>query len=213
MTFDSSGWIKRATEILNKGDSAHYAVATEATQFATSMLTTLYGNKSTQLKSFSEGYEAISKLKVGNVPLLLCRHAYGAINNAKAELEAGLIVKLRIQVAGEVLSELVRTGKDVLQEQTDAAKNVAAVLSAAAFEDLMRRMGEEFAGVVGRPALQDVLTALKDAGVLKGGEIGTAQSFLKFRNDSLHANWANVSRVQVESCTAFIDAMLVKHFS
>ena len=90
---------------------------------------------------------------------------------------------------------------------------MSAVLIAAAFEDLMRRMGTEFAGVVGRPSLQDVITALKDAGVLKGGEIGTAQSFLKFRNDSLHADWANVSRVQVESCTAFVDSMLVKHFS
>ena len=65
----------------------------------------------------------------------------------------------------------------------------------------------------GAPGLQDVVTALKDAGVLKGGEIGTAQSFLKFRNDSLHADWANVSRVLVEFCTAFIDAMLIKHFS
>jgi hypothetical protein len=67
--------------------------------------------------------------------------------------------------------------------------------------------------VAGRPSLQEVTTALKGAGVLKGGEIGTAQSFLKFRNDSLHADWANVSRTQVESCTAFIEAMLVKHFS
>ena len=63
------------------------------------------------------------------------------------------------------------------------------------------------------PLLQDALAALKNAGVLKGGEIGTAQSFLKFRNDSLHANWANVSRAQVESCIAFVDAMLLKHFS
>lgn len=96
---------------------------------------------------------------------------------------------------------------------TDAAKNVAAVMIAAAFEDLMRRMGTELAGVGGRPSLQEVLTTLKDAGVLKGGETGVAQSFLKFRNDSLHADWANVSRVQVESCIAFIDGMLLKHFS
>jgi len=77
----------------------------------------------------------------------------------------------------------------------------------------MRRMGTEFAEVMGRPNLQDVITALQATGVLKGGEIGTSQSFLKFRNDSLHADWTNVSRVQVESCTAFVDAMLVKHFS
>jgi hypothetical protein len=61
--------------------------------------------------------------------------------------------------------------------------------------------------------MQDVVAGLKDAGVLKGGEIGTAQSFLKSRNDSLHADWLNVGRAQVEPCAAFVDAMLVKHFS
>ena len=84
---------------------------------------------------------------------------------------------------------------------------------AAAFEDLMRRMGSELAGVVGRPKLEDVLIAVKNAGITKGGEVGTAQSFLKFRNDSLHADWTKVTRVQVESCTAFIEAILLKHFS
>jgi len=77
----------------------------------------------------------------------------------------------------------------------------------------MRRMGSELAGLVGRPKLDEVLSTLKDAGITKGGEVGVAQSFLKFRNDSLHADWANVSRAQVEACAAFIEAMLLKHFS
>jgi hypothetical protein len=50
--------------------------------------------------------------------------------------------------------------------------------NAAAFEDLMRRMGSELAAVTRRPK--------------------------KFRNDSLHADWAKVSRAQVESCVAFL---------
>lgn len=215
MALDSTAWIKRADEVINLGDSASHGVASEATQFATSLLTALYGPQSTQLKAFSTGCDAISKMKqgTGSVPVQLCRHARGAITNAKAELQAGLVGSLRVQVAGEVLADLVGLGKEILAEGTDAAKNVATVLIAAAFEDLMRRMGSELAGLTGRPSLQDVVTALKDAGVLKGGEIAIAQSFLKFRNDSLHADWANVSRVQVESCTAFIDGMLVKHFS
>jgi hypothetical protein len=49
--------------------------------------------------------------------------------------------------------------------------------------------------------------------VLKGGEIATAQSYLKFRNDALHADCARVQKSQVNSCTAFIEALLVKHFS
>jgi hypothetical protein len=192
---------------------ADQRAASEATQFTTSMLTALYGPQSTQLKAFTVGCEAINKAKVGILPVELRRYAYGAITNAKAELEAGLIGSLRLQVTGEVLADLVGIGKEVLAEGTEAAKNVAAVMVAAAFEDLVRRLGVELANMTGRPNLQDVVTTLKDAGVLKGGEIGMAQSFLKFRNDSLHADWANVSRAQVESCIAFIDAMLVKHFS
>jgi hypothetical protein len=212
VSFDSQVWITRADEVLSKGGSDH-GHASEAVQFATSMLTTVYGAHSTQLEAFSTGCEAIHKAKVGIIPVELRRHAYGAINNTKAELQAGLVANLRLQVTGEVLADLVAIGKEALAENSDAAKSVAAVLIAAAFEDLIRRMGSELASVAGRPSLQDVLIALKDAGVLKGGEIGTAQSFLKFRNDSLHADWVNVSRVQVESCAAFIDAMLVKHFS
>jgi hypothetical protein len=198
--------------IVAKGGHEHDA-ASEAIQFATSMLTALYGLQSPQLQQFSAGCEAITKAKVGIIPVQLRRHSYGAINNAKAELEAGLVGNLRTQVTGEVLADLAALGKEILSEGTESAKNVAGVLIAAAFEDLMRRMAVELAHVEGRPSMQDIVTALKDAEVLKGGEIGTAQSFLKFRNDSLHADWPNVSRVQVESCIAFIDAMLVKHFS
>jgi hypothetical protein len=214
--FDSAAWIKRADEVLSKGRSSNQTGASEAVQFATSMLTALYGPQSTQLRAFSTGCDAISKAKpqgMSNASMDLSRHALGAITNAKAELQAGLVGSLRVQVTGEVLADLVSLSKEILAEGTDPAKNVAAVLIAAAFEDLTRRMGTELARLAGRPSLQDVITALKDAGVLKGGEIGTAQSFLKFRNDSLHADWANVSRVQVESCAAFIDAMLLKHFS
>ena len=130
-----------------------------------------------------------------------------------SQVDRGWDGGLRLQVTGEILADLTGLGKEVLAEQTEVAKNVAAVLIAAAFEDLMRRMGAELAGVNGRPALHDVLNTLKDAGALKGGEVGIAQSFLKFRNDSLHADWANVGRVQVESCAAFVDGMLLKHFS
>lgn len=141
------------------------------------------------------------------------QHALGAIKTAKEELEAGLIVRVRVLVAGEMLAELLRLGKEALEARTGETKNVAAVLIAAAFEDLMRRMGEEFASVVGRPELQEVIIALKDAGVLKGGQIGTAQSYLKFRNDSLHADWSKVDRSQVASCLGFTEELLTKHFS
>lgn len=211
MPLNAEPLLKRAGQVLAQPLSAN---ASEHIQFATFMLTALHGAQSTHVKAFSDGCTAISKntTGAGNAAHHLYHHAQGTIRNAIAEVEGGF-VSLRAQVAREVFSELVGLGKETLADDTESAKNVSAVLIAAAFEDLMRRMGSELARVAGRPKLEEVLTALKDAGILKGGEVGTAQSYLKFRNDSLHAHWANVSRAQVESCTSFVEAMLAKHFS
>jgi hypothetical protein len=213
MPLNAEPWLKRAREVL--AQPVNTRSASEPVQFATSMLTALHGAQSTQLKAFADGCAAICKNTpgAGNAALHLRQHAHGAISNAIAELEGGLIVNLRAQVAGEIFSELVGLAKETLEDDTESAKNVSAVLIAAAFEDLMRRMGSELAGVTGRPKLEDVLTALKNAGILKGGEVGTAISYLKFRNDSLHADWNMVQKAQVQSCLAFIEALLVKHFS
>jgi hypothetical protein len=206
-------WIKRADELLTRGHSARHENVSEQVQFATSMLTALYGAQSTQLRVFMEGQNQLSRARQGISPVANSDHALGAIKNAKAELEAGMIASLRVLVTGEMLAELVRIGKEILETNTEEAKNVAAVLVAAAYEDLIRRMGEEFASLSGRPKMEDVVNALKSASVLKGGEVTVALGFLKFRNDSLHAHWTNVSRAQAESCVAFIEGLIVKHFS
>jgi hypothetical protein len=49
--------------------------------------------------------------------------------------------------------------------------------------------------------------------VLQGAEVGTAQSYLTFRNRALHAQWDEVSRPVVESALAFTEQMLLKHLS
>jgi hypothetical protein len=211
---NSDLWLKQAEATLQKNTYSS-GDGSKAAQFATSMLTALYGSGSAQLAQFQAGYDAITR-KAPNIIMMdrdVWRHAFAVIQHTKLELEGGLIVKLRVAVAGEILVELIRLAKEVMTDRTEEAKNAGAVLIAAAYEGLLRRMGEEFAGVTGRPKLEEVITALKNAGVLKGGQIGTAQSYLKFRNDSLHADWKNVDRSQVESCLAFSESLLVKYFS
>jgi hypothetical protein len=210
MANKADAWLARAKEVLAQPQPAQ-----EAVQFAISLLSAMYGPHSPQMDAFTIGLAQVARLAPNptNSDHHQWLHAFGAIRNVVAEIEGGLIVSLRAQVAGEIFSELVGLGKEVLQDDSDSAKNVSAVLIASAFEDLFRRMGSELAGVVGRPKLEEVLTALKNAGVLKGGEVGTAQSYLKFRNDSLHADWPKVQKSQVQSCIAFIEVLLVKHFS
>lgn len=211
---DKSEELKARAKAITEGAFSHGDHA-EACHFATTMLTNLYGANSPQLENFRWGCEAIAKagLKQGDVwSYALWQQAIGTIREALAQLDAGLTGQMRAAVAGEVLSELLRLARDILSDGVESAKNVGAVLVAAAYEDLLRRMGEEFGGVRGRPDLLEVVIALKDKQVLKGGEVGTAQSYLKFRNDSLHADWSKVTRAQAESCLAFVEGLLLKHF-
>ena len=199
--------------MLARPRAGYYGATGEAYQFATSFLSTLYGPESSQMRALRANAEAISKEKEGSPPMKLFELSQGAIKNAKAELEGGLAENWRAQVAGELLAELVRLGKETLSDRTEEAKNVSAVLIAASFEGVLRKMGEEFAGISGRPKLEEVITSLKTADALKGGQIHTASGYLKFRNDSLHADWANVDRSQVEGCMLFVESLLEKHFS
>ncbi|GAC1433202.1 MAG: hypothetical protein NVSMB58_16590 [Terriglobales bacterium] len=86
-------------------------------------------------------------------------------------------------------------------------------LIAAAFEGTLRKMAEQLANVSTRPKLEEVITILKAADVLKGGQVHTASSYLKFRNDSFHADWDSVDRSQVDGCILFIESLLEQYFS
>jgi len=203
---DEAKWIQEGKKLLSSGSSATH----DLPHFAISMLTAFYGPGSVQVRAYLDGASNISKDRNGLAHRLFM-HARGAVENTIRELENGLVANLRASIQGEVLGDLIGLSKEALSENTEQTKNVAAVLSAAAFEDCVRRIAVEKAGVQGRPKLELVLTALKDAGILKGGTISLANSMLKFRNDSLHADWNSVSRAQVESCVALTDSLLMEH--
>jgi hypothetical protein len=71
----------------------------------------------------------------------------------------------------------------------------------------------EKAGPSGRIGLEAVIGRLKTAGILLGAGVSTASGFLRFRNDSLHADWQNVDRATIDSCLAFVEGLLLEHFS
>jgi hypothetical protein len=179
-----------------------------------SLLTLVYGEKSPQLASYCKEVDKIraDTHGAGN-PNLIVRSARGALSNLKREIESGLVGSLRQQITGEVLTDLVQLSRTVITEQSDKGKNVAAVLAAAAFEDAIRRMGKAFAGVIGHDDLYEVLKKLKDAGTIKGPQVGIAQSYLSFRNHALHANWDKIEKESVHSVLGFVEQLLLKHFS
>jgi hypothetical protein len=205
---DETKWIEQAKELLNSGMGGTH----DLPPFAISMLTYFYGPGSMQLRAYMAGADNITKRKEG-VAHHLFMHARGAVANTIRELENGLVANLRTSIQGELLGDLVGLAKEALSQKTDETKNVAAVLSAAAFEDTARRLAAEKAGIQDRPKLETILGALRDAGILRGGALSQANSTLKFRNDSLHADWGQVTSAQVESCLALTESLLTEHFS
>jgi len=187
--------------------------ASELSQGCVSLLSLVYGQKSTQVQQFNSSISSLAKDNVGYKNFWIASAAQGTLKNLKKEIEGGLTGSLRHQVTGEVLADLIQLARAVLDEPGDGAKNVAAVLAAAAFEDTLRRMGETLAGVVGKEDLPDVLNALKDAGVIQSPQVGIAQSYFTLRNRALHANWNEIQREAVLSVLGFVEGLLVKHFS
>jgi len=209
MPTNVEGWLKRAEEFGPRCSGNKQSG--EALLFAISMATAFYGPGSPQLEMIKRRAEALPKEKGNAYPhIMIYEFAVGAIRNMVAEIKSGRVTGRRLGIAGEVLADLIAMAREALNEN---AIQVAAVLAAAAFEDLMRRLAQEKAGITSRIKLDQVLIELKDKGILQGGEPGVAQSFLKFRNDSLHADWQNVKEPQVSSCLALLDSLIVKPLS
>lgn len=137
----------------------------------------------------------------------------GALTNLQEEVRAGLLSSVERRVTSDVLSDLIQLARAALADGTDGAKNVAAVLAAAAFEDTLRRVAKEHAGLIGQDKLGDVIIALRDSGLLVAPQLGIAQSYLNFRNRALHADWGSIDRASVESVLGFVEQLLFKHFA
>lgn len=137
----------------------------------------------------------------------------GALRNLKSELDAGLHGNLEKRITGEVLTDFIQLARTSLDQKNANSINVAAVLAAAAFEDAIRRMGSTLAGTLGDEKLSEVIDALRDKCILQSPQLGIAQSYLKFRNDALHARWKSIEPASVHSILGFIEQLLLKHFS
>jgi hypothetical protein len=136
----------------------------------------------------------------------------GMLENLHREVEDDLLTSLERRVESDVLSDLVQLARAVLEAPGDGPKNVAAVLTAAAYEDTLRRIAREHAGVIGRDDLSDVVLQLKNAGLLVSPQLGIVQSFLNFRNRALHAEWDQIDRTSVGSGLTLVQELLLKHF-
>lgn len=196
------------------GSSAKYS---EAFQGTMNLVRAVYGLGSAQERQLQVSMGMAEKEKVGDWGHKLRRYVapsvQGTLAALKDDIEAGVVGNLVMRGSGEVLGDMLGLAKDALGTAGDAEKNVAAVLVAASFEDTLRRLASTKAGVVDRPKLEDVIGKLKAAGVLVGPSVSIANGYLKFRNDALHADWDHIQPTTIGSCLAFVEGLLLEHFS
>jgi hypothetical protein len=188
---------KRIDELLAPRTGIESLSGHEVFNGALSLMTLLYGPKSPQVQDLREKSQLISQRYGGhglsdNLGLL----GEGALQNLRAEIHAGLIGSIQRSVTGELLTDFLQLSRAALNEPGEGAKNVAAVLSAALFEDTLRRIAMDN-GLPHIEKLQDVLTELKNNQLLQGTQVGIANSYLNFRNSSLHAQWERVDRESI----------------
>jgi hypothetical protein len=210
--------LSRADHLLavasNAGENA--AQINEAYQGALTLLRAAHGPKSIQEDQLLQAMARADKCQGVR---LFCLHSFvtpaviGALNSLKGDIAAGLTGSVAMQASGAVLGDLLGLAKEALAASGGVQKNVAAVLVAAAFEDTLRRLAEIKAGLVDRPKLEEVIGILKNAQVLVGASASTANGYLKFRNDSLHADWSNVETPVIGGCLTFVEGLLNQHFS
>jgi hypothetical protein len=180
---------------------------------ALSIMILLYGPNSVQVQNLTKEAEIIrGKFSGVAAADYISFLAEGTLRNLKAETEAGVIDSLQKTVTGEVLTDFLQLARSALDEKGDDAKNVAAVLTAALFEDTIRRLAAAN-GIPHIEKLQDVITELKNANILQGSQVGIANSYLNFRNNSLHAQWDKVGRESVASVLGFVEQLLLRYFS
>lgn len=208
---DESAIRRRLGELLSLKTLTDRQASSHAFQGALTLLTAVYGPTSPHVKDLER--LAGRRSPASDDSFERGSAAKGALQNLQGDLDAGLVGSLRNQIAGSVIAGFLDLARLTLEQPGDNAKNVAAVLAAAAYEDTLRRMGAELAGVVERPKLAVVLENLKSSGALQGSQFGIAQSYLQFRNDALHADWPKLQRESVASVLGFVEQLLLKHFS
>ncbi len=177
-----------------------------------SVLESLYGRDSLQLRSLLETKKEFSKSTFSSSyrTSYLAQTIRGILRNAQEELNRGLIRNLQAEIAGEIIGDLVQLAKLTLK---DGHVNVAAVLVSAALEDGLKRAAEKQGLVVAGKSMDHIINALKANSFFKGAQGPIVTSFVKLRNAAMHADWEKISDADVTSIIGFLEPFIIERFS
>jgi hypothetical protein len=133
----------------------------------------------------------------------------GQLSNVLSELQTGLIQKIYNRAIGEAIGDFIFLAHEALEENQ---KDVAAVLASAALEDAMKNKATSLGLDVENKELSAVVNALKSKSFFQGAQHKVVSSFVKLRNNAMHANWDRVAKPEVEGLVAFVKSFAIEHF-
>ena len=181
-----------------------------------SILSAIYGPTSTQLRSFQDRVkkgqgESDSQAYYFNDRV--ANDIEASLDAALADFDAGIASLSGMRAKGEVLGDFVVLAREALDEHSDEADRVAAVLVAASLEETLKQLGAARGIDVYSRDMRGVIEKLKEADVLAGAQFSAAHGFVKLRDNALHAQFDQISRVTTESALKFVEGLLAASFS
>jgi hypothetical protein len=190
----------------SSNSSNRYAPEGSWQKWATSsenLIHATFGEQSPHYKNFRQvygqcnGYEyEVDRLK-------------GVFLSAKEDFEGGYVFDVELRISGEVFGDFISLSKQSLSE---GYKDVAAVLACAALEDALKRYASVNQIEVSDKTLQDVINALKSAGLVAGPQKSILESMPRLRNAAMHADWGKISAPDVSSVIGFVEQFLLTKF-
>ncbi|WP_427500747.1 DUF4145 domain-containing protein [Methylomonas sp. MED-D] len=130
-------------------------------------------------------------------------------HSAKEDFEGGYIFNVELRISGEVFGDFIALSRQALSE---GQKDVAAVLACAALEDALKRYAEINGLAVDDKTMQDVVNALKSAGLVAGAQKSLLDAMPRIRNFAMHAEWSKISEPDVSSVLGFVEQFLLTKF-
>ena len=170
---------------------------------AQSLLRAVYGEGTPHYQNFCQ---AIKDCGGYDYQVMVLR---GIFLSAKDDFDGGYVFNVDLLVSGEVFGDFVSLAKQSLAE---GHKDVAAVLACAALEDALKRFAVANDLSAEGKTMQEVVNALKSAGLVAGAQKSILDTMPKLRNAALHADWSKISEPEVASVIGFVEQFLLAKF-
>jgi len=189
-----------------------YAVLGEVYSGTIAIATLLWGAASSQvgavnqMRADMQSSKWSEDMKAANI----VQQCHGALRSYASDIKGGRLGSLRLEYQGQIFADLMNAAKSAVAE---GAKDVAAVLAAAALEDTLKRFAEVKALDVEDKDLSNVINALKGAGLLSAPQSALLKGMVPFRNKALHAEWEKITEAETAGVIAFVEEFLIRRFS